>query len=262
MGQKSADDKAAGEPAEGATNERDAEKDVERGAKGAGAAQGAGLPGQGVPEMEGFELGRPSLVCRWRLADAALPLENRHLRALGQRVVGGAPVQTQLVAWAKQHIEWTLSSGAAEHPDGVLMLIVDDRGRAAMTVGPYEPLRARSVSFLAERARSAAQEAETTGVAPESLWLVRGEGLVWGCGQLEHPSGAASLMQDLAKTLGIPVARRPRLAREVLSGPVDYDEVFLVSDEHGVVPASNASGARATRFAEGYARLLEKTHAR
>lgn len=215
-----------------------------------------------VSEMEGFELGQPALVCRWRLADSALPLENRHLRALSQRVVNGGRVSTQLIAWAKQHIEWTLRDGAAEYPDGALMLIVDVQGRAAMTAGPYEPLKARSVAFLAERARMAGDEAEKTGVAPESLWLVRGDGLVWGCGQLEQPSGAASLMRDLAKTLGIPVERRAWLAKDVLEGPVDFDEVFLVSDEHGVVPASNASGPRSARFAEDYARLLEKTHAR
>ena len=106
-------------------------------------------------EMEGFELGRPSLVCRWRLADRALPLENRHLRALSRRMLGGAPVSPQLVAWAKQHIEWTLSAGALEHPDGVLMVIVDGKGRAAMTVGPYEPLKTRTVSLLADRAAAA-----------------------------------------------------------------------------------------------------------
>ena len=58
--------------------------------------------------MDGFTLGSPALVCRWRLASRALPLENRHLRALGQRVVNGGLVPTELVAWAKQHIEWTL----------------------------------------------------------------------------------------------------------------------------------------------------------
>ena len=213
-------------------------------------------------EMEGFELGRPALVCRWRLADRALPLENRHLRALSRRMLGGAPVSPQLVAWAKQHIEWTLSAGALEHPDGVLMVIVDGKGRAAMTVGPYEPLKTRTVSFLADRAAAAEREAGATGIAPESLWVVRGDGLVWGAGQRDLPSGAASLMCDLAKTLGIAVERRSELSQEVLAGTISYDEAFLVSDEHGIVPASNASGPRSARFSDDYARLLEKTHAR
>ena len=36
-----------------------------------------------------------------------------------------------------------------------------------------------------------------------------------------------------------------------------YDEAFLVSDEHGVVPAAGAAGPLAQRFAEAYAKLLE-----
>ena len=60
-----------------------------------------------------FTLGRPVLVCRWRLASGKLPMENRHLRALSKRVVNGRAVSTQLVAWAKQHIEWTLQDGSA-----------------------------------------------------------------------------------------------------------------------------------------------------
>ena len=216
-----------------------------------------------APEMDGFTLGRPELVCRWRLADRALPLQNRHLRALSGRTLRGERnVPVELVAWAKQHIEWTLSSGAAEHPDGVLMLIVDEGGRAAMTVGPYEPLPVTTVSALADRAREASEEARATGVAPESLWLVSDAGLVWGCEAGELPSGSASLMWDLARTLGFPVERHPGLAGDLLSGLVGYDEALLVSDEHGIVPASNASGPRAERFAQGYERLLASTHGR
>ena len=207
-------------------------------------------------EMDRFTLGSPALVCRWRLASRALPLENRHLRALGQRVVNGGLVPTELVAWAKQHIEWTLSEGAAEHPDGVLMLILDGEGRAAMTVGPYEPLPYRTPSALAERARAASVEARRTGVAPESLWLVRGEGLVWGVEDDERPSGAATLMADLAKTVGFAVERRAGLAESLLAGEAPYDEAFLVSDEHGIVPAADRVSPRAERFAEGYAKLL------
>lgn len=208
-------------------------------------------------QMDDFALGRPALVCRWRLAGRALPLENRHLRALGHRVVSGAPVSRQLVAWAKQHIEWTLADGAARHPDGVLMVVLDEAGRAAMTVGPYEPLAVTTTSALAERAQLAAREAVSTDVAPETLWLARGDALV-----LDNPtdrplSGAASLVVDLARTLGVPVVREPGLARRVMNGEKDYDELFLVSDEHGVVPADTATGPHARRLVAGYARLLD-----
>ena len=40
---------------------------------------------QGTQWVKDFELGEPALVCRWRIAGGRLPLENRHLRALGAR---------------------------------------------------------------------------------------------------------------------------------------------------------------------------------
>ena len=176
-------------------------------------------------QMDGFVLGRPALVCRWRLAHRELPLENRHLRALGRRMANGAQVSRQLVAWAKQHIEWTLADGSAQYPDGVLMIIVDERGQAAMTVGPFEPLAVATTSSLAERAAHASVEAGETGVAPETLWAFRGEELVYDDGGSESAS---------------------------------VDEVMLVSDEFGIVSASDACGPRSKRFVDGYAKLLER----
>lgn len=207
-------------------------------------------------QMKDFKLGRPTLVCRWRLADRSLPLENRHLRALSQRLVNGAAVTTQLVAWAKQHIEWTLAEGAARYPDGVLMIIVDEAGRAAMTVGPYEPLLVCTTSALAERALHAEREADETGVAPETLWAFDGERLICGREATTPASGAATLIDDLARTIGITVAYQADLAERVIVGDGSFDEVFLSSDEHGVVLSSTAVGARSRRFAEGYEKLL------
>ena len=134
----------------------------------------------GSAEMRNFKLGTPALVCRWRLASGRLPLENRHLRALSRRVLDDEPVSAQLIAWAKQHVEWTLREGSAENPNGVLMLIVDEEGQAAMTVGPYEPLAAMTASGLVDRATAAQQEADETSVAPETLWAVRDGCLVAG----------------------------------------------------------------------------------
>lgn len=208
-------------------------------------------------QMDDFKLGRPALVCRWRLCARSLPIENRHLRALGNRRVKDVPVSPQLVAWAKQHIEWTLYEGALRCPDGVLMVVVDDEGRAAMTVGPYEPLAVTTVSALAERALGAAREASRTGVAPETLWVVRDERLVWGGDPEWRPSGAASLAADLARALGLAVSCEEDLVAAVMDGSASYDEAFLVSDEHGVVPASNAPGPKSSRLGEGWGRLLE-----
>lgn len=209
-------------------------------------------------ELEGFVLGTPALVCRWRLAGRGLPLENRHIRALAWRTIAGERLSTELVAWVKQHLEWTLKDGSFAHPDGVLMLIIDEQGKAAMTVGDFEPLEVPTTSFLAQRAHNAEVECAATTVAPETLWLARDDRLVAGISAGSHSSGATALIMQLASTLGIPVVREERLADKVLSGDIDpYDEVFLVSDEHGVVPAHDKAGSFGHRFAASYERLLE-----
>ena len=211
-----------------------------------------------ITDMEGFELGEPALVCRWRLANRRLPLENRHMRALLARTVNGAPVSTELVAWAKQHIEWTLEQGSAEHPNGVLMLIVDKQGRAAMTVGPFAPLEDVSLMSLVHRAERSATEAEQTGVAPETLWAMCEDGLLWDPVCRKGSSGAASLVLQLSQTLGMDVRIKEGLVEAVANEAIDSSEVFLVSDEHGVVPAMDAAGPFGRRLAQGYQRLLER----
>lgn len=213
-----------------------------------------------IPEE--FEVGTPVLVCRWRLSAGDLPLLNRHMRALGKRSVLGKGLSKQLLGWAKQHIEWTLADGTAEHPDGVLMLMVDAEGRAAMAAGDYEPPADTSLAALVERAESASTEASQTDVAPETLWVSRGSGLAVGMAPGEHMSGAASLVGDLAKTLGMPVERDPRLLQRLADGSERPAEAFLVSDEHGIVPASDCSGELAEKFAGGWDRLLERSRSR
>lgn len=211
----------------------------------------------GSAQMEDFKLGKPALVCRWRLAAGRLALENRHMRALGARELGGEPVSPQLVAWAKQHVEWTLRDGSFENPNGTLMLIIDEAGQAAMTVGPYEPLPNADSGTLFARAIQSSREAEATGVAPETLWLVRDGGLVCGLSTEATASGASSLVWDLAKTVGLPVSREDGLATSAAAGLEDFDEAFLVSDEHGVVMAADASGETGRRLQEGYQKLLD-----
>lgn len=209
-------------------------------------------------ELGEFKLGKPSLICRWRLAGGKLPLANRHLRALKARSAKEALVTDRLVAWAKQHIEWTLADGAAEHPDGVLMLVVDDEGQAAMTVGPYEPLDLTASGELALRAQDAEEEGEWSGVAPELLWAAKGDSLVCAAAPDARLSGCASLISDLARTLGIKVVRDKGLLISALAGEEGLGELFLSSDEHGIVVASDAGGPLAEKFRDSYLTLMSK----
>ena len=126
-----------------------------------------------------------------------------------------------------------------------------------MTVGPYEPLAAMTTSGLVDRATTAQQEAGETGVAPETLWAVRDGCLVAGVALGQSLSGASSLVEDLAKTVGLPLSRQADLLDDVASGAVSPVEVFLASDEHGIICATDAAGSIGERLTKDYARLLE-----
>lgn len=216
-----------------------------------------------------FELASPALVCRWRMAHRAVPMLNRHIRALSQRVVNGAPLATNMLSWAKQHVEWSLAAGDYRDPNGVLMTVIDVNGDALMSVGPYEPLDDRSRGALIARAEEARREQAKTGVAPELLAAVTPEGRVpVFAAPDEHLCGAATLVEQLAATQGREVVHAleggAQLADALAAvGPV---AVFLISDEHGVVvegeqtaPASVSAEplAVAHAFSDGLAKLFK-----
>ena len=207
-----------------------------------------------------FDLGEPALVCRWRMAHKQVPMLNRHIRALSQRRVNGAAPTSELISWAKQHIECSLADGAYEAVDGVLMIVVDVDGNAAMSVGEYEPLGDVSFSALAARAAEARREQGKTGVAPELLCAVQGGSLVIGAEADEHLCGTGTLVQQLAEVRKHEVSFEPELCEQ------DADDAlgaaFLVSDEHGVVAAEDCCGAADEAafvefLAKGYAKLFE-----
>ena len=139
--------------------------------------------------VEKFTLDKPALVCRWRMSNKKVPMLNRHIRALSERLVQGEPLTHNMLSWAKQHVEWSLDNG------------------------------------------------ELAFVAPADECLC----------------GTATLIEQLAQTKGIPVTRVDIPAQ--LKGAL-----FLVSDEHGVVPATEtnateADAATVAFFAEGYEKL-------
>ena len=204
-----------------------------------------------------FELDNPELVCRWRLAGGVLPLDNRHLRALGKRLVAQKEISPHLIAWAKQHIEGTLKEGSQEYPDGVLMILLESNGQAAMTVGPYQPLEESSVLSLAGRARISQREELQTRCAPEVLWLVKDGKLIAGVSEESVQSGVTSLVLDLSQTLHEPVEFDSEIIAQVFEGTAKFDEVFLTSDEHGIVCASDAEGEVGRQFLFGYKKLCE-----
>lgn len=91
-------------------------------------------------------------------------------------------------------------------------------------------------------------------MAPELLAAVDNGELAFVAPADECLCGTATLIEQLAQTKGIPVTRVDIPAQ--LKGAL-----FLVSDEHGVVPATEADASRGRRrdgvafFADGYEKL-------
>ncbi len=195
--------------------------------------------------------GQPIIETRWRLQNGALPLKNRHMRAFRARGVSNG-----LDSWARQHVEWTLGDGSYDEPNGVLVLDVDDKGRAVMCIEPFEPLPALTAALLLDRVSDAVDEA----VEPEVLWLVHDGALVALTDGAKQLSGVNSLVVDLAKTLHLnpSLVGHAHAARDVaqLAGA---DECFMASDEFGIVPASDHAGETCARFAAYYETLLART---
>ena len=79
--------------------------------------------------VEKFTLDKPALVCRWRMSNKKVPMLNRHIRALSERLVQGEPLTYNMLSWAKQHVEWSLAEGDYTAHDGVLMLVIDINNR-------------------------------------------------------------------------------------------------------------------------------------
>lgn len=196
--------------------------------------------------------GAPVIEARWRLQNGALPLKNRHLRALRARGVSKG-----LDSWARQHIEWTLAEGSLAEPDGVLVIDVDGEGRAVMAVEPYEALPSLSAAMLLDRVGSTDEQ----DVEAEVLWVAHAGSLTAFTDPAKQASGVNSLVEDLAATthMGVDHAGR-REAPQAVASLAPGDECFLVSDEHGVVASSDYAGPTAGRFAGYYEKLLGATH--
>lgn len=158
--------------------------------------------------VEKFTLDKPALVCRWRMSNKKVPMLNRHIRALSERLVQGEPLTHNMLSWAKQHVEWSLAEGDYTARDGVLMLVIDVNGNAAHDgggvraanryVGPrrYVPVPPRPAPRLTK-----------LGVAPELLAAVNNGELAFVAPADECLCGTATLIEQLAQTKGIPVTR-------------------------------------------------------
>ena len=193
------------------------------------------------------ELGRTvpaqGLDLRWRLANGDLPLRERHLRSLADLGVG-SPMQS----WMRTRLEYVLENHAVENPNGTLHIQMDGEGRTTFEVGPLGETPTLSVADLLERGGA------VVGCSvPGTVWLAADNSLIAATDR-KLIDAAATTVRDLAKTLGYEVAERPVPSEQVRAQGA---EVFLVSDEFGVVAFEGHGGAIATKFTELLNRVLK-----
>ena len=202
------------------------------------------------------DLGDVRFCCRWRVVSGRVPLKNRHMRALGARTLDGEKIGAPLVAWVRESVDWSLGN-VAGYDDATLVLKVHAGGRASLDVTEYRRPKERSANDLLRRAERGRREAESCGVSSEDLWVVSGGVLLWGLTMGAYACGTSSLVSQLARTLGYAVTVVDDLAAQLAETGFRPDmEVFLASDEHGVLAATDRTGTIAQRFESSYNTLL------
>lgn len=195
--------------------------------------------------LEDALVGDPELVLRWRLKSRQLVLKDRYLRTLPQL---GLP--EGLISWIHQHIEWTLPEGSLANPHGVLQIEIDTGGRAQMEIVDFVPLEPMGADDLIAFAKDHGLH-EESGIDSDVAWIVRDNKLIALTCKTPVLSGANSLVAQLADTLQIPYTfdEQEKLQED--------DELFLVSDEYGFVPAADRAGSVSRKFEALYGRLLD-----
>lgn len=184
-------------------------------------------------------LPRETLVFRWRYVDATIQLYERRLRSLASFNVGPA-----VQAWVRSRLEWMQDNKLSERPEGVLELTITPEGDVGMSMQEIaEPPAISSESLSWDG------EGRLSGCSIEgSVWGVRPEGVrVWP-GELRR--AADTFARDLLSTLGYTLLPEP-LSEDALDG----GELFLVSDEFGVIPCEGREGPVGEKLASCFRKL-------
>ena len=184
---------------------------------------------EGISEEEWRAQNLPAskLEFRWRYTNKTIHLYERRLRSLSAFNVGPA-----VQAWVRSRLEWVRDNKFYELPDGLVVLTIDPEGMVDIQQEelPQAPVLTRAML--------------DAGELPGTLWAARN-------GQLfveQEPRHAAdTLVRDLAKTLGY----------EVVVGELSLDdgEVFVVSDEFGILPLEETQGQVTNKLIECFDKL-------
>lgn len=189
-------------------------------------------------EWRARNLPTEKLVFRWRYASRKIQLYERRLRSLAHFNVGPA-----VQAWVRSRLEWMQDNRLYEQPDGVLELTIDPEGDVAMSMHPVTEAPAFSPDQLVWDGD------ELAGCAlPGTVWVVDDAQAHALPADIRH--AADTFTRDLVTTLG----------RKMDDGPVTRDavepaEVFLITDEHGIVPCAGKGGAMTDKLTACFSKL-------
>jgi hypothetical protein len=179
----------------------------------------------------------------WRLAQGMLPLQERHLRSLKAFEIDG-PLQS----WVRERLEWTLQNAIGDNPNGVLHLCLKPGGALTIAVTPRsETPQLTADDLVTDDGR--VERASIEGI----VWVIRGTSAV---ASTDKPlvSAVSTVVRDLLITFKCDVSQHVLIADELLACGT---ELFVASDEYGIVPIFNHDGPMVQRLDECFKKLWE-----
>ena len=178
------------------------------------------------------------LLFHWRYASRKIQLYERRLRSLAAFNVGPA-----VQAGVRSRLEWMQDNRLYEQPDGVLELSIDPEGDVAMRMLPVTPAPAFDEGSLSWEGD------ELAGCALEgTLWVLREQRAHVVPADIRH--AADTFTRDLVTTLGATMDETP-----VTRGMLDGAEIFVISDEHGIVPCEGHDGTMTGKLSSCFDKL-------
>lgn len=164
------------------------------------------------------------LTLRWRIHKGELSLRRRHFRALDTLDLPGP-----LRGWIYERLEWAIVNMLNKDTEAVLVLNMDPAKEATISLDELREAPALTEADLVE------DDGFISGVRRDgkpiagSVWVER-DGVLYAS-RSELYTATDTLALDLLKTLKISAIIEPQRLKGV-----EFDSIFLISDEFGFVP--------------------------
>jgi len=166
-----------------------------------------------------------STIIRWRIVDGRIVLRERRIRSLEP-----LNLSPPLTAWIRSRLEWAADNLLSDGSEGVLCLAINSDSDVVVSLEDIRACPTLTMADFLELDGSVASVCHED-IHLESVVFCELDGVLYASAH-ELTSAPATLVADLASTLGLPLVVAP-MSREFVAGA---DAAFLVSDEFGFVP--------------------------